>query len=49
MSRVDQHTRLQIIDQSPNKAFQTDEFVVSHLLQRAQKLRHYNFAVEQRR
>jgi hypothetical protein len=32
-----------------NKAFQTDEFAMSHLLQKAQKLRHGNFAVEQRR
>lgn len=32
-----------------NKAFQTDEFAVSHLLQKAQKLRHNNFAAEQRR
>jgi hypothetical protein len=34
---------------TPNKAFQTDEFAVSHLLQKAQKLRHNNFAAEQRR
>ena len=32
-----------------DKAFQTDEFAVSHLLQKVQKLRHDNFAVEQRR
>ena len=32
-----------------NKAFQTDEVVVSHLLQKTQKLRHGNFAAEQRR
>ena len=32
-----------------NKSFQRDEFVVSHLLQRAQKLRHNNFAPEQGR
>jgi len=32
-----------------NKAFQADEFAESHLLQRAQKLRHNNFAAEQRR
>jgi hypothetical protein len=32
-----------------NKAFQTDEIAVSHLLQKAQKLRHNNFAAEQRR
>jgi hypothetical protein len=32
-----------------NKAFQTDEIAVSHLLQKAQKLRHDNFAAEQRR
>jgi hypothetical protein len=29
--------------------FQTDEVAVSHLLQKAQKLRHDNFAAEQRR
>lgn len=34
---------------APNKAFQTDKVAVSHLLQRAQKLRHSNFAAEQRR
>lgn len=34
---------------SPNKAFQTDEVAVSHLLLKAQKLRHNNFAAEQRR
>jgi hypothetical protein len=34
---------------SPNKAFQRDEVAVSHLLQKAQKLRHSNFAPEQRR
>lgn len=28
-----------------NKAFKTDEFAVSHLLQKTQKLRHGNFAV----
>jgi hypothetical protein len=32
-----------------NKAFQTDKIAVSHLLQKAQKLRHNNFAAEQRR
>jgi hypothetical protein len=32
-----------------NKALQTDKVAVSHLLQRAQKVRHNNFAVEQRR
>jgi len=32
-----------------NKAFQTDEIAVSQLLQKAQKLRHDNFAAEQRR
>ena len=32
-----------------NKALQTDEIAVSHLLQTAQKLRHNNFAAEQRR
>jgi hypothetical protein len=32
-----------------NKAFQTDEIAVSHLLQKAQKLRYNNFAAEQRR
>lgn len=32
----------------PNKAFQTDEVAVPHLLQKAQKLRHNNFAAEQR-
>ena len=32
-----------------NKAFQTDKVAVSHLLQRAQKMRHNNFAAEQRR
>ena len=32
-----------------NKAFQTDKAAVSHLLQRAQELRHNNFAPEQRR
>lgn len=32
-----------------NKAFQTDEFAVSNLLQKAQKLRHRNFAAGQRR
>lgn len=35
--------------EAPNKAFQTDEFAVSHLLQRVQKLRHNKFAAEQRR
>jgi hypothetical protein len=30
-----------------NKAFQTDKIAVSHLLQKAQKLRHNNFAAEQ--
>src|SRR5690554_1154426 len=34
---------------SPNKAFQTDKVAVSHLLQKAQKPRHANFAAEQRR
>lgn len=34
---------------TPNKAFQTDEIAVSHLLQNTQELRHGNFAVEQRR
>jgi hypothetical protein len=33
----------------PNKAFQTDELAMSHLLQKTQKLRHGNFAAEQRR
>jgi hypothetical protein len=33
----------------PNKTFQTDKVAVSHLLQKAQKLRHNNFAAEQRR
>lgn len=33
----------------PNKAFQLDKVAVSHLLQKAQKLRHSNFAPEQRR
>jgi hypothetical protein len=33
----------------PNKAFQRDAIGVSHLLQKAQKLRHSNFAREQRR
>jgi len=32
-----------------NKAFQTDKVAVSHLLLRTQKLRHSNFAAEQRR
>jgi hypothetical protein len=32
-----------------NKAFQADKIAVSHLLQKAQKLRHINFAAEQRR
>ena len=32
-----------------NKAFQRDEFVVSQLLQKAQKLRHNNLAPEQGR
>lgn len=32
-----------------NKAFQRDKVAVSHLLQKAQKLRHNNFAPEQRR
>ena len=32
-----------------NKAFHTDEMAVSHLLQKAQKLRHGNFAGEQDR
>jgi len=32
-----------------NKAFQRDKVAVSHLLQKAQKLRHSNFAPEQRR
>jgi hypothetical protein len=32
-----------------NKAFQTDKVALSHLLQTAQKLRHNNFAAEQRR
>jgi hypothetical protein len=35
--------------EAPNKAFQRDEIAVSHLLQKAQKLRHNNFAPEQRR
>ena len=34
---------------TPNKALQTDKVAVSHLLQNAQKLRHSNFAAEQRR
>jgi hypothetical protein len=34
---------------TPNKAFQTDKVAVSHLLQKAQKLRHNKFAAEQRR
>ena len=33
----------------PNKAFQRDATAVSHLLQKAQKLRHGNCAPEQRR
>ena len=33
----------------PNKAFQRDEIAVSHPFQNAQKLRHSNFAAEQRR
>jgi uncharacterized protein (TIGR02246 family) len=33
----------------PNKAFQMDKVIVSHLLQKAQKLRHNNFAAEKRR
>jgi hypothetical protein len=32
-----------------NKAFQRDKFAVSHLLQKAQKLRHGKFAAEQNR
>jgi len=36
-------------DYPPNKAFQMDKIAVTHLLQRAQKLRHNNFAREQRR
>ena len=32
-----------------NKAFHTDKIAVSHLLQKAQKLRHGNFAGEQDR
>lgn len=35
--------------QAANKAFQRDAIAVSHLLQRAQKLRHGNCAPEQRR
>ena len=31
----------------PNKAFQRDKVAMSHLLQRAQKLRHANFGPEQ--
>lgn len=34
---------------SPNKAFQLDKIAVTYLLQKAQKLRHGNFALEQRR
>ena len=37
------------IHNGANKAFQTDKVVVSHLLQMAQKMRHNNFAAEQRR
>jgi hypothetical protein len=40
---------LTALSQHLNKAFQTDEVAVSHLLQKAQKLRHNNFAAEQRR
>jgi hypothetical protein len=38
-----------VVVKSANKAFQRDEVAVSHLLQKAQKLRHSNFAPEQRR
>jgi hypothetical protein len=37
------------LDAAHNKAFQTDKVAVSHLLQKAQKLRHGNCAPEQRR
>jgi hypothetical protein len=37
------------MSQPHNKAFQTDKVAVSHLLQKAQKLRHDNFAAKQRR
>jgi hypothetical protein len=33
----------------PNKGFHTDKVAVPHLLQKAQKLRHKNFAAEQQR
>jgi hypothetical protein len=35
-------------DEAPNKAFQRDEFAVSHLCKKAQELDHSNFAPEQR-
>lgn len=35
--------------EAPNKALQTDKIAASHLLQKAQKLRHNNFAVDKRR
>ena len=33
----------------PNKVLQTDKIIVSCLLQKAQKPRHYAFAAEERR
>jgi hypothetical protein len=41
--------QMSVMTSGANKAFQTDEIAVSHLLQKAQKLRHSNFAAEQRR
>jgi hypothetical protein len=40
---------LDLVVFAPNKAFQGDAIAVSHLLQKAQKLRHGNSAPEQRR
>lgn len=34
---------------APNKVLQTDKFIASCLLQKAQKPRHYDFAAEERR
>lgn len=40
--------RLSCVGPRTNKALQADKVAVSHLLQAAQKLRHNNFATEQR-
>ena len=42
-------TRRINLEVAANKAFQMDAIAVSHLLQKAQKLRHGNSAPEQRR